>query len=115
MGPCHPWPRPFEKGSTTMRFFPARWALGLVAAAASPCASAPAATPPAQQVMRAGSQPSMVGPAEYFPGRVRVAPVWPADGDIPASGGTVTFEPGARSAWHTHPKGQRLVVLSGVG
>jgi quercetin dioxygenase-like cupin family protein len=69
----------------------------------------------AQQITRAGTQPSAAGPAEFFTGRVRVDPVWPANGEINASGGMVTFEPGARSAWHTHPKGQRLVVVSGVG
>lgn len=69
----------------------------------------------AQEIARAGSQPSAAGPSEYFTGRVRVDPVWPADAHINASGGLVTFEPGARSAWHTHPGGQRLVVQSGVG
>jgi quercetin dioxygenase-like cupin family protein len=69
----------------------------------------------AQQITRAGEQPSSAGPAELFTGRVRVDPVWPADKNINASGGLVTFEPGARSAWHTHPAGQRLVVTSGVG
>jgi quercetin dioxygenase-like cupin family protein len=69
----------------------------------------------AQEIARAGSQASVAGPAEFFTGRVRVDPVWPADTHINASGGLVTFEPGARSAWHTHPAGQRLVVLSGVG
>jgi quercetin dioxygenase-like cupin family protein len=69
----------------------------------------------AQQITRAGSQPSAAGPSETFTGRVRVDPVWPADASINASGGLVTFEPGARSAWHTHPAGQRLVVQSGVG
>lgn len=68
-----------------------------------------------QQVTRAGSQTSSAGPAEYFTGRVRVDPVWPANAHINASGGVVTFEPGARSAWHTHPAGQRLLVMSGVG
>jgi quercetin dioxygenase-like cupin family protein len=68
-----------------------------------------------QEITRAGSQPSSVGPFDYFTGRVRVDPVWPANDDINASGALVTFEPGARSAWHTHPKGQRLVVMSGVG
>lgn len=68
-----------------------------------------------QQVRRAGSQPSQVGPADYFTGQVRVDPVWPADAGINTSGHQVTFEPGARSAWHTHPAGQRLVVMSGVG
>jgi quercetin dioxygenase-like cupin family protein len=74
------------------------------------------AGPPAvQQITRAGVQPSVAGPADFYTGRVRVDPVWPANADINASGGLVTFEPGARSAWHTHPKGQRLVVTSGVG
>ncbi|MET3441058.1 quercetin dioxygenase-like cupin family protein [Variovorax paradoxus] len=69
----------------------------------------------AQQITRAGSQTSASGPAEYFTGRVRVGLVWPANAHINASGGVVTFEPGARSAWHTHPAGQRLLVMSGVG
>jgi quercetin dioxygenase-like cupin family protein len=69
----------------------------------------------AQEITRAGSQPSAAGPADFFTGRVRVDPVWPADANINASGAWVTFEPGARSAWHTHPAGQRLVVQSGVG
>ena len=70
---------------------------------------------PAQDITRAGTQASTVGPAEFFTGRVRVDPVWEADANINTSGHWVTFEPGARSAWHTHPAGQRLVVLSGVG
>ena len=57
----------------------------------------------AQQIARAGSQASVAGPAEYFTGRVRIDPVWPASETLNASGGLVTFEPGARSAWHTHP------------
>jgi quercetin dioxygenase-like cupin family protein len=68
-----------------------------------------------QQITRAGSQPSAAGPAANFTGQVRVDMVWPADDGISASGALVTFEPGARSAWHTHPAGQRLVVVSGVG
>ncbi|MDH6590240.1 quercetin dioxygenase-like cupin family protein [Variovorax sp. TBS-050B] len=68
-----------------------------------------------QQIVRAGTQTVVDGPASYFTGRVRVEPVWPAGPDINASGGLVSFEPGARSAWHTHPKGQVLVVTSGVG
>ncbi len=75
----------------------------------------PAATAQAQQIAPAGSQASVAGPAEFFTGRVRVDPVWPATEGLSASGGMVTFEPGARSAWHTHPAGQRLVVMSGVG
>ncbi|SAK85379.1 cupin 2 domain-containing protein [Caballeronia catudaia] len=68
-----------------------------------------------QEIVRAGSQPSVAGSDEYFVGQVRVQPVWPADASINASGGLVTFEAGARSAWHTHPAGQRLVVTSGSG
>ena len=69
----------------------------------------------AQQITPAGSQRASVGSPDYFTGRVRVEPVWPADKNINASGGLVTFEPAARSAWHTHPAGQRLLVMSGVG
>lgn len=68
-----------------------------------------------QEIARAGTQRSMSGSADYFVGQVRVEPVWPADANINASGGMVTFEAGARSAWHTHPAGQRLVVISGRG
>ncbi|WP_457332027.1 (R)-mandelonitrile lyase [Rhizobacter sp. P5_C2] len=78
-------------------------------------ASAHAQTPATQQITRAGSLPSVAGPNETFTGRVRVDPVWAADDHLNASGAIVTFEPGARSAWHTHPNGQRLVVVSGVG
>jgi quercetin dioxygenase-like cupin family protein len=80
-----------------------------------PAAAQAVAPAPAQEITRAGAQPSAAGPTEFFTGRVRVDPVWPADQNINASGGIVTFEPGARSAWHTHPAGQRLLVLSGVG
>jgi quercetin dioxygenase-like cupin family protein len=66
-------------------------------------------------ITAAGTQASAAGPAEWFTGRVRVDPLWPADDKIAASGAWVTFEPGARSAWHTHPTGQRLVVVSGQG
>ena len=68
-----------------------------------------------QEIVRAGTQPSQQGPTDYFTGRVRVDPVWAANADINAAGGLVTFEPGARSAWHTHPRGQRLMVISGAG
>lgn len=68
-----------------------------------------------QQIARVGTQASIAGPEQFFTGRARIDPVWPADENINASGAYVTFEPGARSAWHTHPAGQRLVVTSGVG
>ena len=67
------------------------------------------------QITRGGSRPSAKGPAEYFTGAVRVDPMFQA-GDPPrVSGGNVTFEPGARSAWHAHPMGQILIVTAGVG
>jgi quercetin dioxygenase-like cupin family protein len=78
-------------------------------------AAQPAASSPPQEITRAGAQASTEGPAEFFSGRARIDPVWPVTATINASGGLVTFEPGSRSAWHTHPAGQRLVVTSGVG
>ncbi|WP_434383718.1 (R)-mandelonitrile lyase [Melittangium boletus] len=72
-------------------------------------------TPPTLRITRGGSQPSQKGPAENFTGTVRVDPLFPANAPARASGAAVTFEPGARTAWHTHPLGQTLVVTSGVG
>jgi quercetin dioxygenase-like cupin family protein len=66
-------------------------------------------------ITRSGSQPSAKGPAEYFTGSVRVDPLFRANAPSRASGSLVTFEPGARSAWHTHPLGQTLIVTSGTG
>jgi 4-carboxymuconolactone decarboxylase len=66
-------------------------------------------------VTRNGSQPSTKGPAEYFTGNVRVDPLFKANDPLRASGAFVTFEPGARSAWHTHPFGQILIVTAGSG
>ena len=66
-------------------------------------------------ITRAGSQASSKGPAQNFTGSVRVDPLFAPQGPSPTSGAAVTFEPGARSAWHTHPAGQVLVVTAGVG
>ena len=66
-------------------------------------------------VARAGSQPSRSGPAEWFTGVVRIDPLFPAEEPSRVSGALVTFEPGARTAWHTHPLGQTLVVTAGTG
>lgn len=74
-----------------------------------------ATTTASQQIARAGAQASTVGPAARFTGHVRVDPLFPADSGINASSAYVTFEPGARSAWHTHPRGQYLVVTAGRG
>lgn len=64
---------------------------------------------------RNGTAPSTRGPAEYFTGNVRVEPLFQAPEPGQFSGASVTFEPGARSNWHTHPRGQTLIVTSGVG
>jgi quercetin dioxygenase-like cupin family protein len=93
----------------------AAWAAVLLAGVASAAGAQAPAAAAGQDITRAGTLPSSAGPADFFTGRVRVDPVWPADDRINASGGLVTFEPGARSAWHTHPNGQRLAVMSGVG
>src|SRR6266568_8366708 len=66
-------------------------------------------------VTRSGSQPSRQGPAENFTGSVRVDPLFQANAPARASGSLVTFEPGARTAWHTHSLGQVLIVTSGTG
>jgi quercetin dioxygenase-like cupin family protein len=68
-----------------------------------------------QTITRAGSQPSVKGSSDYFTGNVRVDPLFPAKDAAPFSGAYVTFEPGARSAWHIHPTGQHLIVTAGVG
>jgi quercetin dioxygenase-like cupin family protein len=64
---------------------------------------------------RCGSQPSGKGPAEYFTGNVHIDPLFEAPDPARARGASVTFESGARSAWHTHPLGQTLIVTSGCG
>jgi quercetin dioxygenase-like cupin family protein len=67
------------------------------------------------EIKRAGSQRSGKGPAEYFTGTVRVDPLFQAPAPARAAGASVTFEPGARTAWHTHPLGQTLIVTAGYG
>ena len=67
------------------------------------------------QIKRSGSQPSAKGPGEWFTGVVRIDPLFGATAPARAAGNAVTFEPGARTAWHTHPLGQVLVVTAGSG
>lgn len=67
------------------------------------------------QITRSGTQASQKGPGEYFTGTVRIDPLFPVNAPSRASGAYVTFEPCARSAWHTHPLGQALIVTAGVG
>ena len=66
-------------------------------------------------IRRAGTKPSMKGPADWFTGTVRIDALFDANAPARAAGAAVTFEPGARTAWHTHPLGQALVVLFGRG
>ena len=67
------------------------------------------------EIKRSGSQPSGKGPAEWFTGTVRVDPLVQAPDPARVQGACVTFEPGARTAWHTHPLGQTLIVTFGLG
>ena len=67
------------------------------------------------EIKRAGSRPSGKGPADWFTGTVRIDPLFGANAPARAAGNAVTFEPGARTAWHTHPLGQTLIVTAGFG
>lgn len=66
-------------------------------------------------IIRAGTRPSAKGPADWFTGLVRMDPLFNAQDPARAQGALVTFEPGARTAWHTHPLGQTLIIMSGLG
>ncbi|MDQ6888051.1 MAG: cupin domain-containing protein [Gemmatimonadota bacterium] len=67
------------------------------------------------KITPSGSRPSAKGPADWFTGTVRIDPLFGATAPARAAGNAVTFEPGARTAWHTHPLGQTLIVTSGRG
>jgi quercetin dioxygenase-like cupin family protein len=67
------------------------------------------------EIKRNGSQASVKGPSDWFTGAVRIDPLFQAPAPARVQGASVTFEPGARTAWHTHPLGQTLVVTSGLG
>jgi len=66
-------------------------------------------------IKRSGSQASTKGPSDWFTGTVRIDPLFQASDPARVSGASVTFEPGARTAWHTHPLGQTLIVTAGYG
>ena len=66
-------------------------------------------------IQRVGTRPSGKGPADWFTGSVRIDPLFDAPEPARAVGASVTFEPGARTAWHTHPLGQTLIVTAGCG
>ena len=89
------------------RFIAIAMSLALVGAAS--------ASTQRSEISPKGSRPSSKGAAEYFTGSVSVEPLFGAKETMPSTGGLVTFEPGARSAWHTHPAGQILIVTSGTG
>jgi quercetin dioxygenase-like cupin family protein len=95
-----------------------------VAAVAIPTVLQAQSNPPASagttmnmdiQITRNGSQPSAKGPADWFTGTTRIDPLFAAKESARAAAALVTFEPGARTAWHTHPLGQTLIVTSGLG
>ena len=67
------------------------------------------------EIKRSGSRPSGKGPSDYFTGAVRIDPLFEAADPARVRGASVTFEPGARTAWHTHPLGQTLIVTAGCG
>jgi quercetin dioxygenase-like cupin family protein len=102
-----------------MRLITRRRMLATTAGAAALAAAVPA-TAAAQRratmdIVRSGSLPSQKGPAEYFTGSVRIDSRFQGRAPARVGGGIVTFEPGARTAWHTHPLGQTLIVTSGCG
>jgi quercetin dioxygenase-like cupin family protein len=66
-------------------------------------------------ITHSGAHPSTPGPADWFTGRVRIDPLFNAPDPARVAGASVTFEPGARTAWHTHPLGQTLIVTAGLG
>lgn len=88
-----------------------------VSAAAAMTAAQPALAEPdkGQTIIRGGEQAAVKGSPQFFTGSVRIDPLYPANNAMRSSGGSVTFEPGARSHWHVHPVGQVLIVTSGVG
>jgi quercetin dioxygenase-like cupin family protein len=67
------------------------------------------------EIKRVGSQPSSKGPGDWFTGTVRIDPLFQAPAPARSAGASVSFEPGARTAWHIHPLGQTLIVTSGCG
>jgi quercetin dioxygenase-like cupin family protein len=91
----------------------APWLAGLATAAQAQQTGEPAGR--SMEIWPNGSRPSAKGAAEYFTGSVVVDPLYAANDGTTSTGGFVTFEPGARSAWHTHPAGQILIVTSGTG
>lgn len=99
----------------TKKFLPLFLFACVCVAAIQPPALAAENGKASQTVLRVGTYDSAVGPAQYFTGTVRVDNLFPAQAPAKFIGAYVTFEPGARSNWHTHTVGQTLVIVSGVG
>jgi quercetin dioxygenase-like cupin family protein len=110
-------PQTFSKTKERNMTYTALVSLSLLVAAGAVAGRALAAeaNKTSQTISRTGSQASITGPAEFFTSHVRIDPLFPANDSAPFSGAYVTFEPGARSAWHMHPTGQHLIVTAGVG
>ena len=87
----------------------------LVAPALAGAQAAAAADSQSMRILRRAERPAQPGPPAYFTGTVRVTPLFEATPSSRVTGASVTFDPGARSAWHTHPNGQRLIVTAGTG
>jgi quercetin dioxygenase-like cupin family protein len=98
------------------RFVPLALLASLLAAAGAQAdPAAPGGGQGEVQITHPGAQPSARGAADLFTGSVRIDPLFPPHAPSRVSGGLVTFEPGARANWHTHPLGQTLIVTAGVG
>lgn len=67
------------------------------------------------EITRIGTKPSVKGPGDWFTGSVRIDPLFDANESRRGASATVTFEPGARTAWHTHPLGQTIIITAGIG
>ena len=90
-------------------------AMAVTAVASAEVATSQVSPEKHMDIQRVGSKPSGKGPAEWFTGTVRIDPLFDRPEPSRVSGASVTFEPGARTAWHTHPLGQTLIVTSGFG
>src|SRR5687767_4402356 len=90
-------------------------AMAVTAFASAGVALAKTAPEKLMEIQRIGSKPSGKGPSDWFTGTLRIDPLFDRPDPAPVNGASVTFEPGARTAWHTHPLGQTLIVTSGCG
>ncbi len=107
--------KPLIAAATILSFLASASAQTNQTGASASASFAPATNSHSIRITRAGSQPSRQGAAENFNGSVRVDPLFQANAPARTSGALVTFEPGARTAWHTHPLGQVLIVTAGIG